>query len=279
MADNQHGLAVVTGASSGIGLALAGELAAHGFDLVVAAEDDLIDDVPERLSDSGRAVVAVRADLATFDGVELLVDAVRTTGQPVEAAAINAGVGVGGAFVEGRVEDHLRLIALNVSGAVQLTGRLLPEMVARQRGHLLYTSSIAATMPGPFASTYNASKSFLYSFAEAIRIELADSGVTVTALMPGPTDTRFFERAGIEDTRLGRSRKDDPTDVARQGVEAMLAGKDHVVAGSFRNRAQVAAAKVLPDSATAKAHAAMARPGSAKSGSAKSGSAKSGSDR
>jgi len=265
VAVDSQGLAVVTGASSGIGLALARELAAHGFDLVVAAEDDLIEEVPSQLSESGRAVVAVRADLATFDGVESLVDRIREIDHPVEVAAINAGVGVGGAFVEGRVEDHLRLIALNVSGGVQLTGRLLPDMVARGRGRLLYTSSIAATMPGPFASTYNASKAFLYSFAEAIRIELADAGVTVTALMPGPTDTRFFERAGIEDTRLGQSKKDDPSEVARQGVEAMLAGKDHIVAGSFKNKAQVAAAKVLPDSATAKAHAVMAKPGSGSS--------------
>jgi hypothetical protein len=115
----------------------------------------------------------------------------------------------------------------------------------RGRGRLLFTSSIAATMPGPYESTYAASKAFLYSFAQAIRTELKGTGVTVTALMPGLTDTNFFARAGLEDTKLGRSKKDDPAAVARDGFEALMAGKDHVVAGSPRNKAQVAAAKVL----------------------------------
>jgi len=266
-ADGLPDLAVITGASSGIGLELAREFGMHGFDLVVAAEDEGIHRIPDELAGCDRRVIAIQADLATFDGVEMLVDGIEALGRPVTAAAINAGVGVGGAFVDGRLEDHLRLVGLNVTGAVHLTGRLLPAMVARRSGRLLFTSSIAATMPGPYASTYNASKSFLYSFAEAIRVELADAGVTVTALMPGPTDTEFFERAGIEDTKLGQSKKDDPAEVAREGFEALMAGEDHVVAGSFKNKAQVAAAKVLPDSTTAKAHAAMGRPGSGDSSS------------
>ena len=157
---------------------------------------------------------------------------------------------------------HLALIGLNVTGAVHLTGMALPAMVARGRGKVLFTSSIAATMPGPYESTYAASKAFLYSFAQAIRTELKGTGVTVTALMPGPTDTNFFARAGMEDTRLGQSKKDDPADVARDGFEALMAGKDHVVAGSPRNRLQVAAAKVLPDTLAASMHGAMSKPGS-----------------
>src|ERR671911_3200557 len=132
---------------------------------------------------------------------------------------------------------------------------------------LLFTSSIAATMPGPYESTNAASKAFLYSFAQAIRTELKGSGVTVTALMPGPTDTNFFARAGLEDTKLGQSKKDDPAEVARDGFEALMAGKDHVVAGSPRNKAQVAAAKFLPDTVTASLHATMSKPGSGKRGS------------
>jgi short-subunit dehydrogenase len=135
-------------------------------------------------------------------------------------------------------------------------------MIARGEGGILFTSSIAAVMPGPYMSTYNASKSFLLSFAEALRVEVRDAGVTVTALMPGPTDTDFFERADMEDTKLGQSKKDDPRDVARDGFEALLAGKDHVVAGSIRNRAQVAAAKAVPDKVAAAAHAPMSKPGS-----------------
>ena len=137
-------------------------------------------------------------------------------------------------------------------------------MVARGRGRLLFTSSIAATMPGPYESTYAASKAFLYSFAQAIRTELKGTGVTVTALMPGPTDTNFFARAGLENTKLGQSKKDDPAEVARDGFEALMAGKDHVVAGSPRKKAQVAAAKFLPDTVTASLHATMSKPGSGK---------------
>ncbi len=129
---------------------------------------------------------------------------------------------------------------------------------------MLFTSSIAATMPGPYASTYNASKSFLLSFAEALRVELQDSGVTVTALMPGPTDTNFFSRAGMEDTKLGQTKKDDPRQVAADGFAALMAGKDHVVAGSTKNKVQAAAAKVMPDKVSALLHGAMSKPGSGK---------------
>ena len=165
--------------------------------------------------------------------------------------AINAGVGVGGPFVETELHDHLRLIELNVTGAVHLAHLLLPDMAARGEGGVLFTSSIAATMPGPYMSTYNASKAFLQSFAEALRYELKDAGVTVTALMPGPTDTDFFARAGMEDTRLGQSKKDDPADVAREGFDALMAGKDHVVAGSPKNKIQATAAQVIPDKVAA----------------------------
>jgi short-subunit dehydrogenase len=156
----------------------------------------------------------------------------------------------------------MNLVDLNVREAVHLTHRVLPPMIARGTGGLLFTSSIAATMPGPYMSTYGASKAFLLSFAEALCVELVDSGVVVTALMPGPTDTEFFRRAGMEDTKLGQAEKDDPRDVARDGFEALMAAKDHVVAGSFKNRAQVAAARVLPDRTTAQMHGAMAKPGS-----------------
>ena len=123
-------------------------------------------------------------------------------------------------------------------------------------------SSIAATMPGPYESTYAASKAFLFSFAHALREELADSNVTVTALMPGPTDTKFFERAGLEDTKLGQTKKDDPAEVALEGYEALIAGKDHVVAGSMKNKVQASAAKVMPAETTARFHAGMSKPGS-----------------
>ncbi len=254
-------LAVVTGASSGIGRALAEVFADEGFDLVLCARSDRLDEVVAELGPHV-AVQPVHADLSEPEGVDSLVEAVHRTHRPVDALAINAGVGGGGAFLDRPISDHLEVIALNNASAVHLAHRLLPDMVARGAGRVLFTSSIAATMPGPFQSTYNASKAFLQSFAQALRTELIDTGVTVTALMPGPTDTDFFERADLEDTSVGQGAKDDPVAVARDGFEAMMAGKDHVVAGSVKNRLQVAASTVLPERATAAMHARMSAPGS-----------------
>jgi uncharacterized protein len=256
------GLAVVTGASSGIGLELARALAAENLELLICAEDLATDEVARELGANGGHVTALRADLATFEGVEALVAAVEARPQSVEVLAVNAGVGVGDRFIDRPLEDHLRLIALNVTGSVHLVHRLLPGMVTRGSGHVLITSSIAATVAGPYESTYNASKSFLQSFAQAIRVELKETGVTVTSLMPGPTETNFFRRAGIEDTKLGRAKKDDPAEVAREAVVAMKAGKPQVIAGSFKNRVQAVATRVLPDPMAASVHATMSRPGS-----------------
>jgi uncharacterized protein len=257
-------LALVTGASSGIGRELAAEFARNGFDLLIAAEDPGIADTAQAVERDGAGVTAVRVNLATFDGVEELHDAFRGLGRPLDALAVNAGVGVSGEFADNDLAAELALVNLNVTSAVHLTRLVLPAMIERGEGRVLFTSSIAATSPGPYHATYAASKAFLLSFAEAIRYELRDSGVTVTALMPGPTDTDFFERAGMEDTKLGAmENKDDPADVARQGFEALMAGKDHVVAGSLRNKAQTAAAKVLPETTRAKTQARLTEPGSA----------------
>jgi short-subunit dehydrogenase len=262
-------LAVVTGASSGIGFALAAEFVEHGHDVVIAADTDAIMTAAEDLdalpSPDGEPaeVYPVQCDLATPEGVEHLANTVASLGRPVEHLAVNAGIGVNGGFVDTSLDDHLRLVELNVSGAVRLAGRLLPSMAERGEGGVLFTSSIAGTMPGPYESTYAASKAFLLSFAEALHVELADRGVRVTALMPGPTDTNFFARAGMEDTKLGRSRKDDPRQVAHDGYEALVKGDDHVVAGSLRNKVQAVASRLLPDETTAQLHAAMNRPASA----------------
>jgi uncharacterized protein len=261
MADNGQ-LALVTGASSGIGLELARQFAKHGFDLVIAAEDDAIETVAPELRTAGQRSVrveAVRVDLATPEGVQRLVTCLGD--RPVAAAALNAGIGLGGSFAENDLAAELRIIDLNVKSTVALAKPILREMVARDEGRLLITSSIASTMPGSFQAVYNASKSFLQSFAEALQNELKDSAVTVTSLMPGPTDTRFFHRAGMEDTRLGQSSsKDDPAEVARQGFEAMMAGRDRAVAESLMTKAQELASKVMPDKLKAAAHRKMAEP-------------------
>jgi short-subunit dehydrogenase len=256
-------LAVVTGASSGIGLELARQFATNGFDLVVNAEDAELDAAADQLRAEGGSVAAVRTDLRSRDGVEGLYAAVAATGRPVAAVALNAGVGKGGAFVDNPVEDEQSIIDLNVTATFRLAKLFLRDMAARGGGKVLFTSSIASTMPGPYQAVYNASKSFIQSLAEALATELRDTGVTVTSLMPGPTDTEFFERGDLLDTRIGTGPKDDPAQVAKQGYEALMAGKDKVVAGSLLTKAQAAANTVLPDKLKSAAHAKMAQPGSA----------------
>jgi short-subunit dehydrogenase len=178
----------------------------------------------------------------------------------VDAVALNAGVGNGGRFADIDLEDEFRLIQTNVVGTVHLTKRLLPAMVQRGQGRLLFTSSVASSMPGPYYATYAASKSFVQSFAEAVRYEVRDSGVTVTALLPGPTDTNFFDRAGMHSTPAGRGKKDDPAEVAADGFAALMAGKDHVIAGSVKNKVQFVGAAVLPDTTKAAIHGKLTKP-------------------
>jgi short-subunit dehydrogenase len=255
-ATTQRPLAVVTGASSGIGYELAKQFANHGFDLVIAAEDADIQKVGTEL-----AAEAVQVDLATDDGVDELYE--RIKGRKVDALALNAGIGAGGAFAtDTALQDELKLIDLNVRSTVHLAKHVVKDMVARDEGRILFTSSIASTMPGAFQAVYNASKSFVQSFAIALRNELKDTNVTVTSLMPGPTETEFFERADMLDTKVGAGDKDDPADVARDGFEALMAGKERVESASLSTKLQGRGSRLLPDSAKAEMHRKMAEPGS-----------------
>jgi uncharacterized protein len=258
-------LALVTGASSGIGKELAGQFAENGFDLLIAAEDSAIESVAGELRTGGADVEAVQVDLSKPDGVEQLYSRVSSLRRPLQAAALNAGVGAGGAFVgETKLEDELRIIDLNVRSTVHLAKLVLSDMVDRDEGRVLFTSSIASTMPGAFQAVYNASKSFVQSFALALRNELKDTNVTITSLMPGPTDTEFFERADMLDTKVGSEQKDDPAEVARDGFEAMMAGEERVVSASLKTKLQARASRIMPDSAKAQMHRQMAEPGSGK---------------
>jgi short-subunit dehydrogenase len=258
MSPSTRPLALVTGASGGIGLELAVQLAGRDHDLIVCAIDDL-STAAEGLRRGGSEVTTVQADLATDAGVDQLVRTVETAGRPLDVLCLNAGVGNAGPFIETPLEDDLRLIALNVTSTVATAKRLLPAMVERGSGRVLITASIASTMPGPWYATYAASKAFLLSFAEAVRYEVKDRGVTVTALMPGPTDTDFFDRSGMQDTVAMSLPKDDPADVARDGIEALFAGKDRYVAHAWRNKVQAAMARFMPEPAQAMTHAQMTK--------------------
>ena len=254
--------ALVTGASSGIGLELAKQFAQHGWDVVVTAEDAELEAAAEQVRALGAGVQAVRADLTRYDGVEELYAALRSTGRPLDAAALNAGVGVAGRFTETDLAAELGIVQLNIASTVHLAKRLVPDMVARGEGRLLFTSSTVSRMPAPFQLVYGGSKAFVQSFAQGLRQELADTGVSVTALLPGPTETEFFERADAEDTKVGAASKDSAAQVAEQGYEGLMAGKDHVVAGSLKTRLTTHAAAVTPDVVGAKQHASMSEPGS-----------------
>ena len=255
-------LALVTGASSGIGRAIARELADRGYDLVVAARHDDLLEAAAALRRPGIEVMPVRVDLATPAGVDELVAAL--AGRPLAVAALNAGTAAGGAFGTGTtLEDQLAVVDLNVRGTVQLAHHVTAAMVARREGRILFTSSIASNMPGPFDAVYNASKSFVQSFALALRNELKDTGVSVTSLMPGPSDTALFEKAGMGDTRVGAGPKDDHAEVARRGVEALLAGRERATASSLRTQLEAAVSRLLPDALKAELHRRMAQPGSA----------------
>jgi short-subunit dehydrogenase len=256
--------AVVTGASSGIGFELAKVFAEEGYDLLITAEDEEIEAAQRELNQLTASVECTRLDLSREEEVQRLYERIQATGRPVDAIALNAGIGAGGDFArETDLRKELRLVDLNVRSTVQLCKLVLQDRVARDEGRILFTSSIASTMPGAFQAVYNASKSFVQSFALAIRNELKDTGVTVTSLMPGPTETEFFERAEMLDTPIGEEEKDDPAEVARQGYEALVAGREKVVGGSFKNKAQAVAGKVIPDSVKAEMHRKMAQPATA----------------
>ncbi len=259
--------AVVTGASSGIGYELARQFAENGYDLLVAAEDSGIQNAAQQIGSAGAQVVPVQVDLTKYDEVEKLYAAIQSSGRPVDAIAINAGVGVGGDFArETSLEEEINLLKLNVISTVHLAKRVVKDMVTRGEGRVLFTSSIAGTMPTPLEAVYGASKAFVLSFAHALRYELKDAGVTVTALMPGPTDTNFFHRAGMDDTEAGTTGKEtnDPAEVAKQGFEALMAGKEDIFASSLKTKIQGTLGKLVPEAVTAAQHKKMAEHGSAK---------------
>ncbi|MBX3033994.1 MAG: SDR family NAD(P)-dependent oxidoreductase [Bdellovibrionaceae bacterium] len=255
-------LAVITGASSGIGYELANVFAENGFDLIVNAEDRGIVDAAHAFRRHGGLVEAVQADLATFEGVEKLYTHIVSLGRPLDSLVLNAGVGVGGEFAETELQDELRLIRLNIVSLVHLTKRILPDFIARESGRILFTSSIAAEMPGPYYAVYAASKAFVQSFSEALREEVKDKGIVVTALQPGATDTNFFARANMLDTKAGQGKKDEPAQVAKDGFDALMAGKDHVVAGSMMNKVQAGMAKIISEKRGAKISAKQTKPAS-----------------
>lgn len=260
MTSNNRKFAIVTGASTGIGYQLAKLCAEDGYDLLIAADEPEIHNAAEDFKALGVQVEAVETDLATVEGVDTLYQA--ANGRSVDALLANAGLGLGGSFLDQDFDAVQHVINTNVTGTIYLAQKVGRDMRTRKQGKILFTGSIAGFMPGSFAATYNGTKAFIDSFSFALRNELQDSGVTVTCLMPGATETEFFERAEMMDTKVGQSEKDDPVAVAKVGFEAMMNGDGDVVSG-WKNKVMVAAAAITPSSILAAQHRKQAEPGSA----------------
>lgn len=257
-------LALITGASSGIGLELARQFAQNGFDIVINSENAAeLETAAQALRSEGATVTTQAADLRQRDAIHALLDTVQSLGRPLDALAANAGVGIGGRFTETDLHTELDLIQLNIASQVHLVKHVAKDMAARGEGHILITGSIAGLMPGSFQSVYNGSKAFLNSWGEAIREELKEQNVHVTVLMPGATETNFFHRADMDDTKVGESKKMAAAPVAEAGYKALMADDDHVVAG-FKNKLQAFMTNILPDPALAKMHRDMAQPNAEK---------------
>jgi short-subunit dehydrogenase len=233
----------------------------NGFDLLVAADEAEIHVAASDFRALGAGVGAVEADLATIEGIEKLYDAIK--GRPVEALLANAGRGLGKGFLDQHFDEIRHLVDTNITGTIYLIHKVGRDMRARGSGRILITGSIAGFMPGTYQAVYNASKAFPDSFSFALRHELMDSGISVTYLMPGATETEFFERADMMDTKVGTAKKDNPADVAQIGFKAMMKGEGDVVSG-WHNKLRTAIASVTPAGRRAEQYRKIAEPGSAK---------------
>jgi short-subunit dehydrogenase len=259
---NARPYALITGASSGIGFELAKLAAQDGFDLLIAADDPGIQTAAQTLRALGTTVEPVQVDLSTIDGNDKLLAA--RQGRPVDALFANAGHGLGRGFLDQDWNEIRGVIDTNITGTLYLLQQVGREMKSRRAGKILITGSIAGLMPGTFQAVYNGTKAFVDNFSFALREEIKEFGVTVTVLMPGPTETNFFARADMLDTQVGSSEKQPASEVAKAGYEAMKSGHGDVVAG-LKNKLQATLAHVTPAGVLAEQHRKMAEPGGAKS--------------
>jgi uncharacterized protein len=255
-------LALVTGASSGIGLELARCCVREGYDVLIAADESEIEQAATDLrAEGGGKVEAVQADLSTTEGVDKLYNAAK--GRNVDVLMANAGRGLGRAFLDQDWEKARKVIDTNITGTAYLIHKIGNDMRQRNAGRILITGSIAGFTPGSFQAVYNGSKAFLDSFSFALREELRGTRLTVTCLMPGATETEFFKRADMMDTKVGTEKKDDAAEVARAGFDAMMRGEGDIVTG-MKNKISSSVANVTPAETLAKQHRKMAEPGTAK---------------
>ncbi|MFC9425700.1 SDR family NAD(P)-dependent oxidoreductase [Streptomyces sp. NPDC056987] len=254
-------LALVTGASAGIGYELAALFAINGFDLIATGRSDTTEQAAVDLARHGVQVTPVRADLAQAEGVETVWQAVEKTGRPLDVAVLNAGRSIGGAFLDTDLDDELALIDLNVTSVVHLAKHVARHMAANARGRILITSSLSATLPTPYETVYGPSRAFTRMFALGLREELKEHGVSVTTLMPGATDSEFHARAGMNNTAFGTgAKKNSRKDVARQGFLALMEGKAEIVGGDAATKRTALKHRFMPETLKAARHARKAKP-------------------
>ncbi|MCD7035691.1 SDR family NAD(P)-dependent oxidoreductase [Metabacillus sp. GX 13764] len=256
----QRQLAMITGASSGLGLELAKQFAQNGYDIALSGSSERVFEAAETIRGLGAEAYPHQADAAEYKGVESFWNFVKELDRPLEAAVLNVGIGLGGPFAETKLEDELRLISINISGTVHMAKRVVQHMLPNGRGKIMVVSSIAATLPTPYETVYGPSKAFGFSFAEALREELRGTGVNVTAFLPGPTDTNFHDNAGMGSSEIGSSEKNDKELVARQGFEALMNNVDQVVGGDEKTKQEAEENRRTPEPEKAARHAERARP-------------------
>jgi short-subunit dehydrogenase len=248
--ENNQKTALITGGTSGIGKELARLFARDRYNLIIVARNrDELDSTAAELRADGVQVTTISKDLSKMDEVKALCSEISV---PVDVLVNDAGQGVYGLFKDTDLERELDIIHLNICATIILTKHFVKQMAARGEGKILNLGSVAGKLPGPWQAVYHATKAFVLSFTTAIREELKDSGITFTALMPGATDTDFFNKAGMQDSKIVQDKgaMANAADVANDGYEALMAGNDRVISG-FKNKVQVNMANLTPDSAVA----------------------------
>lgn len=250
---NNKPCALITGASEGIGFELAKLFAADGYNLIlVARNEQRLNNSAAQLRQNGVEVITISKDLFSREAAFELYNEVKAQGHQVDVLVNDAGQGLYGEFKDTDINRELSIIDLNIASLVILTKSFLQDMVARNEGKILNLASIASKVPGPWQSVYHGTKAFVLSFTEAIREELKDTNITVTALLPGATDTDFFNKAEMQESKIlqDKSALSDPADVAKDGYDALQSDKDKVISG-FKNKVQIAMSNITPDSAVA----------------------------
>jgi short-subunit dehydrogenase len=245
--------ALVTGGTSGIGYELAKLFAKDGYNLVIVArnEQELQRVSSELIGGFGIEVITLSKDLFNPNNAFDVYKEVNERGIAIEILVNDAGQGQYGEFVDIDIRRELDIINLNISSLVVLTKLYLKEMVERGSGKILNLSSIASKMPGPWQAVYHGTKAFVQSFTEAVRSEVSDTGITITALLPGATDTDFFNKADMVQSKMVVEGKlDDVVKVAKDGYDALMRGEDMIVSG-IKNKMQVAMSNITPDAKAA----------------------------